>query len=360
MLLKPSFKCDDLYKKGKIFINQRKEVDRKKISCIPPTVRLKTYTIRLSTGKSGVDTIMEDNNSRNFGNTLKSATFTIRELAGINYALVYKALCRYPILKFNILKSYYPNLRSTRQFIMDDNYLGAIQLNITSQYEKYELTIDMLYQAAFIFLGKIASSVEDIDITYVGTSEFTEYPIYRVFKDKKLVLNEKHEGGLGYSQNDPSVDEDYRIDLSQEDWYAFNENWGTDEEKAFVGAFRDYVPKLKEKYEKIYLVRNERHFHLYAFDDGARFEPDFVVFLQNPNQTDGYDQLQIFIEPKGTQLFEKDLWKENFLLQMQEKAESVIKFKSNNDYDIRGFHFFNRDKRSEEFRRDMDELIEDD
>lgn len=358
LFLKPSFKADDFYKKGKIFLNQRKEVDRKKITSIRPTVRCKVYPIRLSTGKSGVDAIMEDNSSKNFGNTLKSAIFTIRELVDINYALVYKALCRYPILKFNILKSYYPNLRSTRQFIMDDKYLGAIRLNITSQYDKDELTMDMLYQAVFLFMGKIASSVEDIDITYAGAREFMEYPVSRVFRDKKLVYNETHEGGLGYGQNDPTVDENYRIDLSKEDWYAFNENWGTDEEKAFVGVFRDYMPKLKEKYEKVYLVRNERQFHLYAFDDGARFEPDFVVFLQSKNQTDGYDQLQIFMEPKGTQLVEKDLWKEKFLLQMKERAEAVIKFKSNNKYDILGFHFFNRDKRDPEFRQDFDSLLD--
>lgn len=40
--------------------------------------------------------------------------------------------------------------------------------------------------------------------------------------------------------------------------------------------------------------------------------PDYLLFLHLPKQ-DGYEQLQIFIEPKGTHLVDKDSWKEDFL-----------------------------------------------
>jgi type III restriction enzyme len=72
---------------------------------------------------------------------------------------------------------------------------------------------------------------------------------------------------------------------------------------------------------------------------------------------DGYDQQQVFIEEKGTQLLDQDKWKEDFLFQMERKAQAVIKFASDNRYGILGFHFFNRDTRNKEFKDDFDDFL---
>ena len=64
------------------------------------------------------------------------------------------------------------------------------------------------------------------------------------------------------------------------DWYVFNANYGTSEEKAFVRMLDAQTQWLKEKYDGIYLIRNERHFKIYNFDDGQAFEPDFVLSLR--------------------------------------------------------------------------------
>ena len=52
----------------------------------------------------------------------------------------------------------------------------------------------------------------------------------------------------------------------------------TSEEKAFVHFLDSEMGTLKEKYYGIYLVRNERHFKIYSFEDGKAFEPDFCPF----------------------------------------------------------------------------------
>lgn len=69
------------------------------------------------------------------------------------------------------------------------------------------------------------------------------------------------------------------------------------EEKAFIKYFASEVLKLKKKYEKIFLFRNERfpELAIYDFDTGERFEPDFVLLLQKKYE-DGYDQHQVFVE----------------------------------------------------------------
>lgn len=61
------------------------------------------------------------------------------------------------------------------------------------------------------------------------------------------------------------------MDLSKEDWFVFEDNYGTSEEKAFVAYFKEYVKDLKIKYDKVYLVRNERQLAIYSFNGGERF-----------------------------------------------------------------------------------------
>jgi len=46
----------------------------------------------------------------------------------------------------------------------------------------------------------------------------------------------------------------------------------------------------------VYVVRNEKHFQLYNFDDGKPMEPDFVLFLRK-KEPDVSLHYQVFIEP---------------------------------------------------------------
>lgn len=213
-----------------------------------------------------------------------------------------------------------------------------------------------LYAAVFYVLGKIAGSISGIEETYRGTKTFRARNIRDVFRNKTVNYTDPHDGGIGISQNDPSVKNDWKIDLSAEDWFVYTDNYGTSEEKAFVAYFRGYVADLRKIYDRIFLVRNEREFYIYSFEDGERFEPDYVLFLQK-NKMDGFEQLQIFIEPKGTQLLEKDAWKEKFLLQLKAEAVPTTIFVDDNDYKILGLHFFNQENRMKEFDSEFAALI---
>lgn len=352
-VLKEEFKEDDIYKSGYVFVNERLLKSRNEVVGLLPSVRDKIFNISIATGRSGEDVIMEDNSSQDSNPNTYTYRTTIGDIADINYAIVYKALCKYSVFKFNVLKSYFPNLKSTKEFVYDKNYLGYIRLHITSKYETP--STDILYSACVKALGKIAESISGIEETYEGSSEFTAQYIHDIFKNKRCNYIDPHDGGLGISQNDNSVPIAWKMDLSKEDWFVFEDNYGTSEEKAFVAYFKEYVKELKDKYDKVYLVRNERQLAIYSFDGGERFEPDYLLFLHLQKQ-DGYEQLQIFIEPKGTHLVEKDSWKEDFLLQLKSKAIPVTKFADDNKYKIWGFHFFNRDCRAAEFDEDMNQL----
>ena len=354
--LKDEFKKDDLFTTGLLFTNDRVVKNRKNVTGLLPSVRDKSYSVHVATGSSGEDTILEDDKKATVNNTTKNYTYTatINEIASINYAIINKALAKIPVYKFSSLKSRFPNLKSTREFITNENYLGNIRVEIHSQYEKP--TMNILNIAVQKVVSQIANSIMEIEEEYEGTKEFRAVNIRDTFRDKTVSYTEMVDGGKGVSQNDSTVPDEMRIDLTNEDWFVFTDNYGTSEEKAFVAYFRDVVDTLKKQYNKVFLLRNERQFHLYSFDGGERFEPDYVLFLQK-NNTDGYDQLQILIEPKGSHLLLQDKWKEDFLIQMKDAAIPVTKFVDNNNYRIWGFHFFNRNNRHKEFDDDMNNLI---
>ena len=145
-------------------------------------------------------------------------------------------------------------------------------------------------------------------------------------------------------------------DLSNVDWYVYKDNFGTTEEKAFVKFFAGYVEKLKEKYSKVRLVRNELCCSIYSYNDGRKFEPDYLLFLKN-KETDEYEYSQIFVEPKGQQLLLFDEWKENFLLELKDKSIPVVQYADDPKYKIWGLHFYCHPDRDADFRQDIENLL---
>ncbi len=121
-VLKDEFRNTDLYRQGWIFLNDREVKDRKEVRGLTPTVWDDIYRFQATTGASGFDFVMETSQGVDLFFDLKTTCMTIREIATINYAVVNKALMKYPIFKFNTLHSYFPNVTSTRQFIMDKTY----------------------------------------------------------------------------------------------------------------------------------------------------------------------------------------------------------------------------------------------
>lgn len=353
--LKDEFKADPLYQQGYVFYNERLIKSRSEVTGLSPTIRNHAYDVTIATGRAAEDTLMlgEEGTKESSVTTYTKHT-SFAEIARINYSIVHRALRKYDVFKFNRLKSYFPQLKSINQFIFDDKYLGNVKIDITSRYEDPSPAI--LYVACVNVLKKIATSISNIEETYEGSKTFMAKYIREVFKDKRVNYTNPTDGGLGVSQNDNTVPMAWKLDLSKEDWFVFEDNYGTSEEKAFIAYFKQYVDKLKAKYDKVYLIRNERQLAIYSFDGGERFEPDYLLFLHSP-KVNGYEQLQIFIEPKGTHFVKNDSWKEDFLLQLESNAIPIVKFADDNNYRIWGFHFFNRDLRRKEFDEDMNRLL---
>ena len=152
--------------------------------------------------------------------------------------------------------------------------------------------------------------------------------------------------------------------MELEPWYIFNDNYGTNEEKAFIKYFKtDIAPKLDKKELEYYVIRNEREFAIYSFSNGSRFEPDYLLFIRKKKIDDNMDY-QVFIEPKGEQLLEQDSWKEIFLEKIEEnaklkrnKSKNLELIESKNHFLI-GLPFFNRKFRKNEFNKAIEKFLD--
>ncbi|HBC30828.1 MAG TPA: restriction endonuclease subunit R, partial [Clostridiales bacterium] len=185
------------------------------------------------------------------------------------------AMANFEVMKFNVLKSYFPHLKSKREFLTSDFYLGNITIHIESPYK--ELTARDLYDGVIQALQDVCSYIKKIGAEYEGTKEFFAQRVHQVIRDKKIYIDNPHGDGVGISQAE--IAREQSIELAFEHWYAYEDNFGTSEEKAFVKYFQGLLPELQKKYNEIYLIRNERipALAIYDFDTGERFEPDFLL-----------------------------------------------------------------------------------
>lgn len=350
--LKDEFKDSDFYKKSYVFSNKRLLKGRDEVHSLEPSMRTKTYYYTALSGKGNIINLIGDDtaNTSSIKTNLKSI-----KLKDIDYNILLGAIECFEELRFDILKEKYPSLKSMRVFLTSDEFLGNSNVEIT--YSQDEVNGKILFSAVKHALVKVASHVMAIKPEYVGSKEFEPKQLKVILKDKKISLGSiEGNGGKGNSQNNCS-NEEYRLDLTNESWYVFNDNYGTSEEKLFVKYFKTNIePKLKEKNLEYYVVRNERipELAIYSFEAGERFEPDFLLFVRK-QRSGGSLTYQGYVEPKGNQLLENDAWKEAFSMQIEK--EHSVKGLFTDDYKIIGFPFFNNDNRMEEFEKAIDKWI---
>jgi len=342
--LKDSFKETLLFQHGVVFTNWRVEKSRKNVTQIDKKIQTARIHVQIAGAESSLYGLFDDE-KMNEGGSRYTKQIKLKDLP-LN--ILYGAMDSFDGLKFNVLKSHYPHLHSKREFLTSASYVGNVTLVIESDSE--HLTADNLFQAAKKALGEIAKHVGGIVQEYEGTKEFNAKPIRNIIRNKKIYVDKPQGDGVGVSQAVVALE--LAVNLYGEDWYVYEDNFGTTEEKAFVKYFREFVPELRKKYEEIYLVRNERipELAIYDFDTGERFEPDFLLFLRKHNQ-DGYEQEQIFIEPKGDHLLSQDKWKEDFLLRIGKEGIPVKVYVDDNKYRVCGLPFFNVNYRMGDFER---------
>lgn len=354
--LKDSFKESEIYKKGFVFSNKRVPKDRSNVKGLEESKKntIHRYMVRDSSGVIhtlfGPDRVLEEPAKYMFNTSYKFKDIPYNILSGASES--------FRELRFSVLKEKYPRLESIREFLTDDNYLGNNVLDIV--HSNNMVTGRDIYNGLIRAFNSISSFILSLKPEYEGSRVFSPNKLSNVIRDKSIYLSSVDtSGGVGESQNTNS-NENYKLNLSDQDWYVYNDNFGTSEEKLFIKYFnREIKPKLEEKEVKFFLIRNERipELAIYSFSDGERFEPDFLLFVEK-EKIDKNSNFQIYVEPKGSHLLDKDAWKEKFLLEIEDNydIENSILI-SNRDYMILGLPFYNEEMRKTNFDKAFSEWI---
>lgn len=357
LFLKTDFKESRLYNKGIIFLNKRVPLaEVEDDGTIGKEILNKLYCVSLHTGQMRTKQVFSSDNA---SEVIATKNLSVK-FKDIDSHVIKVALNCFTSFGYDSLKRLFPQLKSTKEFIASDNYLANLSIKVSgtgntisdyTQYEKLQIAKSVLkeIEPMLITRGK----------TYRGTKVFRPYQ----FKDKfreTIQLNVTIPAGgnqeFGVSMRTPREPK-YALDLSTVKWYAYNDNYGTSEEKALVKYIEGIMPKLEKKYDEIYLVRNEKDVKIYSFDTGQVFEPDFLLFLRIKGSKDRYDNLQLFIEPKGDGLLRQDKWKNDFLKQIKSMAE-ITYCTQTNDYQVWGIPFFNESANNEFEKAVKDEILE--
>jgi type III restriction enzyme len=302
------------------------------------------YEINVPVGVAHDRQIFEDNTNIEAQQQLETFTFDVL-FRKFPKSLVRFAVDRNKKIRYDTVSEKIAGLASLEAFMTGDKQLGGKKLRITAGVDKFEkLTTDEKLYVTEQFLSLVAGDISLKEKSYVGSKEFKPTPIKDAF-DVSIRRNytiTDNDAEFGLSQSIPATSgarsTRYYLDLSKENWHAYDDNFGTSEEKQFVLLMRNLIEDLRSKWDDVFLLRNEGALKIYEFNTGKAFEPDYILIANDKNIASV--SWQIFIEPKGGHLVENDKWKEDFLKNISEDAEVVAE-----DETVRivGLPFYNSD-----------------
>lgn len=353
--LKESFKKTRTYTDGVVWMNKRLSYQElsegRQESLFDTSFIPKSFEVVLPS--QGVHDIDAFDESLYISEPLDSVSFKFGKEIGNN--IVRAAINRNKSFTFDNLQEAFLGLGSVSGFI---TMLSDIDVRVESQHKLVsDLTPEDKLYITEQLLHHIEKDLIPNEERFFGSDTFEKYQIKDLFEDKilrKYTIKKKSEAEFGLSQKNPAETKYYE-DIDSLDWYAYDDNFGTDEEKLLVRLLKDLMTELEEKWTDIYLLRNEKAVKIYSFDKGKPFEPDFLMFA-NDKKT-GNVSWQIFIEPKGSQFLDsentfkngKEGWKEEFLRQISERDEAKTLI-DDDRYRIVGLPFFNKEVSKDEVR----------
>jgi type III restriction enzyme len=350
--IKDEIQKTKFWKEGVIFINKKVKTNTKDIKSLSEVLTTTLFKQRFASGGVIESDLLDSQNTRGMNENVRSEMI---KFSSIEKHILRKAIDKNKFYKFDNLKRYLGNIESIDEFLTSSKYAGSLDIEIKGTKEDLEnFDNQMKFRIARRVFDDLAGMIEANISEFKGTNEFEGHKISTQAKTKtmEIVVNNNPSSDKEYGvAMSVTNNDDLKLDLSQEDWYMYDENYGTSEEKYLVHFIRDSIDSLREKYEDIYLLRNESLFKIYRFSDGRATEPDFVLFLK---EKDSKKQMsyQLFIEPKGGDRLTEDSWKSEFLQEIENQFIIENMFESDK-YKLIGLPFYNESITKDEFSKEF-------
>ncbi|MDO8582040.1 MAG: DEAD/DEAH box helicase family protein [bacterium] len=336
--VKEEIKQTKFWKEGQIFLNDKRETGRRHIRgiadipCIP-----ERFVFSLRKGGGEEVTPFEKGGA---GRVRETVT---KDITPLDASVWREALYRLPFYRFDSLVRFFPHCSSVHEFISSKKYLGGVTVAVQGEAtDVFTISRNDMLDAALSALQDFERLVLANTSEFEGTKEFVAHPIQKIVREEKygeIVVSDSGDQEFGVAMS-IARDASLRLDLGAKDWYVYDENYGTKEEKQFVHFLHDVMTDLKQRYEEVRLLRNEG-LKLYRFADGRAVEPDFILFLRERDAKSA-TVYQLFVEPKGEHLRAGDQWKEDFLKEIAGQGKVVTLFE-NVEYKIVGLPFYTHD-----------------
>ena len=342
--IKRLFKGSDAWKKGKIYYNE--------------TIKLE-YDYYNGLDKYGIDIKNDVNIKWKF--TTKEVDYRSNELKDdytnthniplvIDKRYFKKAMSRLTFYHFENLKRYIPLLKSREEFL-EEKWLNIRKrtffITVPKSMSDTDITPKEKLDILENYLKDVSNNIRNGYRKEIGTNNFIGYPIKEYVSDyKKRVLN--------FDTSNKSI-----LQIQQkvsrfefkEDFFVYDSAIINQTEKQLIDQISLRVQELRKKYDEVYLIRMDENMHrespkgedlkLHQFNLGATvmryegFQPDFILYLSNAEF-----HVQIFIEPKGLGFVEKEQWKEDLLLYINENEDNLLFEDEINGLKIKGLKFY--------------------
>jgi len=269
---------------------------------------------------------------------------THKQALPMDRRLIQKALQRNKFYRFNHLKQYVPAISSMKEFIESEDFLGdlSIWVSLPANVTTEDLSPYQKLTIVERFLAYAAQHIRSNYMKVKGTPYFEGYSFSEMIDDYVVEL----------SKVTRATDITTTKNMKGQDWYIYDQAIGNHLEHEFIDFIQDYVETLREKYEDVYLIRNERKVKITEIDGTRGFMPDFLLYMKNADYT-----YQVFLEPKGEHLLLKDQWKEAFLQSLNTREDVEI-LSENEQVRLIGLRFYTSDaERKALFREEFQEKL---
>ena len=352
--IKPEITKTPFWNNCLVFLNKQVKKDYSGVKNLKDIIQNTQFKYRLKSGKTSETGIFDEQSDVPASEELRKKTIKLNTL---DKHILRKAIDKVDFFYFENLRPFFPNLKSIDEFITSKDFAGLIDAEIAAKNGRLDnLTNYDKFDIALGVLKELAAKIQTGNKEFVGTKEFFGARVKVLTEQPRtleiLMGGDDKEYGRAMSE---TPDEDLRMDLSTQDWYMYDENYGTSEEKYFIQFIRQAIDELKKKYQQVYLLRNERLFKIYRFSDGQAIEPDFVLFLKEKGGKNTLSY-QLFVEPKGNRGLIEDKWKEDFLKEIETQFRIETLF-DKGKYKLIGLPFYNEQNTKQEFGKVFKEKL---
>src|SRR5699024_9075431 len=165
-----------------------------------------------------------------------------------------KAQQRKPLTHYINYKHYIPARSSMKYFIESPNFLGNLTFYVTLPLELELHRLSPLSKLKMVekYLDYVEKKIKANYMKERGTPVFEGVAMSEMINDYYIELNKVNAKVSNMSETLQ------KRNMRDNHWYVYDKAIVNSLESSFIDFINDYIEELKEKYQEVYLIRNER------------------------------------------------------------------------------------------------------